>query len=162
VSIDQSFHCLKCILYHEDILPSQCIAEAIPPAPKLSRTIFSLMDVQLRYLHPRCRLLTLFQGPGPGSSNVGFQLISEKLHDARDADVDFSLDHHGFKFMRDPTPFHYEALCNPEIWSEYGLRVEEFLKNETQADYVHVFDTRVRKFKSYESGSLPISRCGHD
>jgi hypothetical protein len=125
----------------------QCIAEAIPRAIELNRTIFSFMDVQLRYLHPRCRFLTLFQGPGPNSSNVEFQLVSEKLHDARDADVNFSLDHHGFKFMRNPTPFDRDALCNPETWSGYAFQVGEFLKNETQADYVHVFDTRVRKLK---------------
>jgi hypothetical protein len=69
-------------------------------------------------LHSRWRLLNLFQGPGPGSSNVEVQPISEKLHDARDADVDLTLDHHGFEFMRDPTPFNHDALFRLNSFSE--------------------------------------------
>lgn len=81
-----------------------------------------------------------------GRTNVRLEMgADETIKDVRDAEGNFSLDEHGFKYVKAPTNFK-EWSSQPKIAENYLPELEALLKAELEGcDEIMFYDARLRQ-----------------
>lgn len=83
-------------------------------------------------------------GPGEYKTNVGRDPHPAVVHDARGREAEFTLDTHGFQFVRWPS-VEKEFIDEEAIKLKYYAEVETILKKVTGAKRVYIFDHTIRR-----------------
>ncbi|KAI8978771.1 hypothetical protein BD414DRAFT_421802 [Trametes punicea] len=91
--------------------------------------------------------------PGKPEHNLGEDPRAVIVHDARGREDEFSLDVHGFQFMKHVSA-EKEFVDEDAIKTRYYKEIEELLKNVTGAKRVFIFDHTIRRH-SEKDGTLP-------